>query len=337
MPLISVLMSVYKEPAPILIQAIDSILDQTLQDIEFIIVLDNPEGEQQKSVLENKQLEDGRIRLIINEENLGLAASLNKAANAAQGLYFCRMDADDISLPRRLSAQLEYLREQDMDLVGGFMNVINDNGDFLYRVDSIPTTSAQITHALAFNNCIPHPTWFGKRDVLLQKYRNIPFSEDYDFLLRAQLAGKKLGNCPHVLVNYRMTNESISRTHLYRQFLYQKLLADSYDKDAIVDIAAAEAWVEQKWNLKKAKRYDRANALFHRGYHLLTKGKTMDSLITLAQIPFTSLAYCTKIIRMLRAKNAQETPKSCSDKRVQCDLVGRTHEKQDEGARSPLP
>ena len=297
-------MSVYKEPAPILIQAIDSVLDQTFQDIEFIIVLDNPEGEQQKSVLESKQHEDGRIRLIINEENLGLAASLNKAANAAQGLYFCRMDADDISLPRRLSEQLEYLREQDMDLVGGFMNVINDNGDFLYRVDSMPTTSAQIAHALAHNNCIPHPTWFGKRDVLLQKYRDIPFSEDYDFLLRAQLAGKKLGNCPHVLVNYRMSSESVSRTHLYRQFLYQKLLARSYVKGMAVDIASAKSWTEQEWSLKKANRYSKANALFNRGYQLLSNGKTINGLITLAQIPFTSLPYCTKIFRMLRAKNA---------------------------------
>lgn len=302
MPLVSVLMSVYQEPPSVLNQAINSILNQSFQDYEFIIVLDNPNGIDQKKVLFEQSSCDARIKLIFNPQNLGLSKSLNRAASEAHGTYFCRMDADDESLPDRLETQIRHLTESELDLIGGYMNVIDEEGKLLYKVDSIPTADSSIARALVHNNCLPHPSWFGKTEVLRQAYREIPYSEDYDFLLRAQLSGRKLGNCPQIVLNYRMTNDSISRTNLFRQFLYQRYLSSCYAKGVVADPTKAADWVEEKWSPKKERRYNAANQLFNNGYSSLANKKLAGAAFDLARIPFTSLAYTTKLVRMILAR-----------------------------------
>lgn len=303
MPLISVLMSVYKEPAAILTQAINSVLVQTIKDFEYIIILDNPDGKEQRIVLEEAASNDSRIKLLFNSQNLGLAESLNKAAELATGLFFCRMDADDISRPRRFEVQLNYLKMNSLDLVGGFMDVIDEKGLFLYKADSIPVADPAITQALAFNNCLPHPTWFGRREILSLKYRQMPYTEDYDFLLRAALSGIKLGNCPEIVLSYRMSRESISRTNLYRQFLYQVFLSRSFKRGVEADVSEAEEWTTNKWKKGKAGRYAKANRLFNEGYQALACGEKRG-LVKLLSIPFISHSYCAKLLRMIRAKFA---------------------------------
>ena len=114
MPKISVLMSVYNEPVDWMRQAIESILNQTYKDFEFIIVNDNPEREENQLVLNEYRDKDSRISVLCNDQNIGLTKSLNKGLENANCEFVARMDADDIAFPDRLKLQLQYLLKQHL-------------------------------------------------------------------------------------------------------------------------------------------------------------------------------------------------------------------------------
>ena len=100
---VSVIMSTYKEPIEWIQQSVDSILNQTYKNLEFIIIVDNPEYAELVSLLNDYADSDDRISVVVNNNNIGLVKSLNKALSFCTGEYVARMDADDISLPERLS------------------------------------------------------------------------------------------------------------------------------------------------------------------------------------------------------------------------------------------
>ena len=106
MPKVSVLLSIYKEPVEKIAPAVESILQQTFRDFEFLIAIDNPENTQAITYIENLARNDNRISLFVNEKNMGLGASLNRLIEAANGAYCARMDTEDISLPTRLEKQI---------------------------------------------------------------------------------------------------------------------------------------------------------------------------------------------------------------------------------------
>src|SRR5690349_21132656 len=110
-PAISVIMPVYNS-AKFLRLAVESILDQTFKDFEFLIINDGSTDESEAILLEHAA-RDPRIVYIKNETNIGLIASLNKALSLAKGKYIARMDGDDVSLPERLAKQVSYLEENN--------------------------------------------------------------------------------------------------------------------------------------------------------------------------------------------------------------------------------
>ena len=106
---VSVIMSVYNPGDFSQVRlAVESILDQTLEDLEFLIYDDGSDQETGKLLLELAGKDD-RIRLLGGAENKGIAAGLNVCIRQSRGEYIARMDADDISLPRRLERQAEFL------------------------------------------------------------------------------------------------------------------------------------------------------------------------------------------------------------------------------------
>src|SRR5699024_5552594 len=116
--LVSVIMSVYNETETELALAIESILNQTYKDIEFIIVLDAPDNELVLKLIKKYQTSDDRIKIIINNQNQGLAKSLNTGIKSSSGEYIARMDADDISFKNRLDVQISFLEKNaDYDIV----------------------------------------------------------------------------------------------------------------------------------------------------------------------------------------------------------------------------
>ena len=115
---ITVLMSVYNTKEDYLREAIESILNQTLREFEFIIIND-ASNEQTINILD--QYNDDRIIRIDNEVNHGLTASLNKGLSVAKGEYIARMDADDISYPNRLELQYQYMQKHpNVAILGGW-------------------------------------------------------------------------------------------------------------------------------------------------------------------------------------------------------------------------
>lgn len=106
---VSVLMSVYSEPVPMLKEAIDSILNQTFQNLEFLVYLDNPDNDEIWNLLKEYKLKDDRLIIHHNEKNRFLAGTLNDELQVAKGDYIVRMDGDDISVPNRIECLVEYM------------------------------------------------------------------------------------------------------------------------------------------------------------------------------------------------------------------------------------
>src|SRR5688500_15226048 len=116
-PAISVVMSAYNSDKYIA-KAIESILNQTFKDFEFIIINDGSKDESLK-IIKRYGKKDKRIVLIDNKKNLGLIKSLNKGLKIAKGKYIARMDSDDIAMPQRFKIQLDYLdKNRNIFLVG---------------------------------------------------------------------------------------------------------------------------------------------------------------------------------------------------------------------------
>ena len=245
MCLVSVIMSTYKEEEIFLRQAIESILDQTYKDFEYIIILDNPDNDLHIKIIEEYTNIDKRIKFYINKKNIGLTASLNKGLELAKGIYICRMDADDISISNRIENQKKYLEENKYDLIGGISQMIDENGESIYSIKKVPTDINKIKKALRYNQIISHPTWFGKKEVFdkLNGYRNMPLCEDYDFTLRAVLNGYKISNINETILKYRMTSSSISRSNLYEQYLFARFITKKYSEKEIADIDKAKEYV----------------------------------------------------------------------------------------------
>jgi len=127
-PEISVLMTAYNAER-FIGEAVESVLQQTWKDFEFIIIND---GSTDRTGAIIESFDDPRIRLI-RQENMGIAASLNKGLQLARSTYIARFDADDICHPQRLEKQLTFFHEHpDHILVGSDVDVIDASGNFIY-------------------------------------------------------------------------------------------------------------------------------------------------------------------------------------------------------------
>ena len=298
---VSVIMSTYKESESFLRLSIESILDQSYRDFEFIIVLDNPENILHKKIISEYMKKDKRIRFYENKINIGLTKSLNKAISYAKGEYIARMDADDISLKKRLELQYRYLTQYNYDLIGGITQMIDEDGTTIYSIKKIPTDLKKIKKVLKYGQCIAHPTWFGKREIFneLNGYREIPLCEDYDFTLRAVMKNYKISNLNETVLKYRMTSNSISRSNLYTQFLYMKYITKNYSNGKSTLISDAHQYVKENTSDKKAKNYLKANVIFNRMLVKLEQKKLISFFKDGIQLLFTSKAYLNKVYRFI--------------------------------------
>lgn len=299
--MISVLMSTYREEAYMLKESIESILNQTYKDFELIILLDDPNNETHKKIIQEYEREDDRIHFYINEKNMGLTATLNKAIPLAQGEWIARMDADDIAYPDRFEKQLEYATKNDYDLIGGCMQMIDEDGKAIYSIQKIPTNYEKIKKGLKYGTCLAHPTWFGKKEVFLSMngYRNVPYCEDSDFILRTVLKGYRVSNVIDPVVKYRMTQSSLSRSHLYEQYLYMTQITSSYAQGKVADLDEMKEYVDSQLKESKSRKYEKANVLFNRMLKELEYKKILSFVRDGFQLLFTSKEYLNKIYRFM--------------------------------------
>ena len=181
-PKISVLMPVYNAEK-FLKEAIDSILNQTFKNFELLIINDSSVDKSKKIILSYK---DPRIRYFENKENLGVARTLNRGLKLTKGEYVARMDADDVSYPRRLEIEYnEIIKDNKVAIVASFYEVINENGKYLYKIEDA-YLAEEIYYALQFRNCLGHPTVMFNKKIILDEFNGYQNreAEDYDLWLR---------------------------------------------------------------------------------------------------------------------------------------------------------
>lgn len=299
--MISVIMSTYKEDERLLRESIESILNQTYRDFEYIIILDYPDNDVHKSVIEEYALKDDRIHFYINEKNMGLTDSLNRGLSLCHGEYIARMDADDISLTDRLERQMKYLEKNHYDLIGGITEMINENGSLLYSIKSVPTDPKKINKALRYSQCIAHPTWLGRKEVFEKNsgYRHMPLCEDYDFTLRAVLNGFVISNLNEAVLKYRMTSNSISRSNLFEQYLYMSYITNEYKNNRIASVDKAYAYVQQHLNETDSDKYLKANVIFNRMLQEMSDKQFLSFIKDGFCLLFSSKYYLNKIYRFM--------------------------------------
>ena len=299
--MISVIMSTYKEDERLLRESIESILNQTYKDFEYIIILDYPDNDVHKRVIEEYAIKDDRIHFYINEKNMGLTDSLNRGLSLCHGEYIARMDADDISLPDRLERQMKYLEKNHYDLIGGITEMINENGSLLYSIKSVPTDPKKINKALRYSQCIAHPTWLGRKEVFEKNagYRHMPLCEDYDFTLRAVLNGFVVSNLNEAVLKYRMTSNSISRSNLFEQYLYMSYITNEYKNKGIASVDKAYAYVQQHLNEKDSDKYLKANVIFNRMLQEMSDKQFLSFIKDGFCLLFSSKYYLNKIYRFV--------------------------------------
>lgn len=162
-PVVSVLMSVYKEKKEWLEESINSILNQTFENFEFIIVNDNPDGIEQKIILNNYQRLDDRIIVIQNPHNLGLTKSLNIGLKLARGRYIARMDADDISLPLRFEKQVECMdKKESIGIVGSWI----EHFGLKTMIEKKAESDYELKVDMFFSAPFDHPATMMRKSVL---------------------------------------------------------------------------------------------------------------------------------------------------------------------------
>lgn len=213
--MISVILPVYNEPLHYLSESLGSITHQTYKNLEIIVIVDNPDNEQVINFISEAAKLDSRIRLIVNEENIGLTKTLNKAIKMTSGKLIARMDADDYSFPNRLEKELQLMNKYQLDFVGANIVEIDQDGKETGIITKFPHSHKYIKTYIRYGDPMLHPTWLLKKSVYtkLNGYREIMAAEDCDFVVRAALSGFKLGVSREPLVKYRINQNSISRTN----------------------------------------------------------------------------------------------------------------------------
>jgi glycosyltransferase involved in cell wall biosynthesis len=213
-PLISVVMSVHNAQN-YLKEAVESILNQTFHDFEFIIIDDKSTDESPKIL---SSYTDTRIVIFQNNENIGLTRSLNKGILSTRGKYIARMDADDISVAARLSIQYDFLEKNPkVAACGSWVKLIGDNPSSVWKS---PCGHNQIRATLLFNSALFHPTVMMRRAMIGSTPYNDDFYCSQDFDLWVRLSNRyHIQNISRVLLHYRIHDMMIGRTHSQNQIL----------------------------------------------------------------------------------------------------------------------
>jgi glycosyltransferase involved in cell wall biosynthesis len=189
--------------------AIESVLRQTVQDWE-LIVIDDGSSDRGGTIVAG--IGDERIRLIRESSSVGLAARLNQAVDLARGEFIARMDADDICFPERLSRQVARLREDSqLDLIGCGAVVFTSGGELIGEMP-IGINHRDIVVRPFVGFPLPHPTWCGRAGWFRNnRYDSrLRYAEDQDLLLRS-FRQSRLGGLNRVLLGYRQDRVALKK------------------------------------------------------------------------------------------------------------------------------
>ena len=202
MPLVSVIMSTYNRES-MLREAIESVLNQSFNNFEFIIINDFS-NDSTVSIIES--FNDSRIRLFSNKQNCGCTFNYHNANNLSKGEYIVHIDDDDIFLSEKLQKQVDFLEQNpDIDMVGTYIETFGDGARPSWVFYSKPQ---EIDFLMNLYNPLCHSSVMYRKSFIEKHAINYDISkkcaQDYDFYKQFVLKGAKISNLPDVLVRYRM-------------------------------------------------------------------------------------------------------------------------------------
>jgi len=210
-------------------KSINSVLSQTFQDFELLIVYDD-ESKKDLEYLKSLVEKDKRIKLIINDKNLGVGESRNKAIKIANGKFIAFLDADDIWHPLKLSKQIKFMIENNFLITHTSYNIINEKNN---------KVGARLAKNLKFSDLL-RSCDVGLSTVILEKklldnlcFPNLKTKEDYVLWLQLTKKGYDFKAFDEFLTDWRLTENSLSSStfrklidgyNVYRKYLGQNIL-----------------------------------------------------------------------------------------------------------------
>ena len=211
-PLVSVIIPAYNERPDMIIDSINSILNQTYKSIELHIFDDSTKDKTREAI--DQFTSDPRVNIYRFEKRVGFIKSLNLGLETAKGTFIARMDGDDWSFPDRFEKEVAFLQShQNVMVVGGQMNIMDAEGN-ITSSRSYPTDGIKFSLFSCIRNPLAHPTIMMRREIVDKGYRydeTLKMSEDLDLWLRLMNDGYKLANIPDTVLNYRVMDNFLEK------------------------------------------------------------------------------------------------------------------------------
>lgn len=207
-PSISILMSVYREPAEAVAVAVKSVFAQTYKNYELLIALDDPQNMEAKAYLEQLATEHKNVRVFYNETNIGLGASLNRLAAEARGEFCARMDTEDTIDPEKLAKQISHFEDcSTTDILFTQWREIYDDGRTVERTPR--AAEVQYIEKYFFTKSILlHASMMIKTEILkTHPYPAIERPEDFGLYLTLMRRGYNFDLLEEVLYTYQIDTE----------------------------------------------------------------------------------------------------------------------------------
>lgn len=224
-PLVSVIMAAYNAERYIA-EAIESILSQTYSNWELIIA-DDASTDTTTDIIGRYAKQDSRIKTIRLDKNSGQAIARNKAIEKSIGKYLAILDADDISLPNRLTTQVEFLESnKNIDFVGSSADLIDKDGKIIGK-KAKSQTNEEIKFSLLLQTQFITSSVVLKKEIFMKtngfdtKYL---YAEDYDMWNKLSLQGRKCANIKEVLIQHRIQPQSVTQMSHTQQIQEQHAL-----------------------------------------------------------------------------------------------------------------
>lgn len=227
--MISVIMSVYNERMNDLKKSIDSILNQTYKKIEFIIIIDNPKNLEAIKYVKSCASNDDRVKVLINEKNIGLGRSLNKGIKLAKFDLIARMDADDISEPERFLEQISAFDDSTDALFTRF-RYIDDEDNIIRTAPIVPEDKSSIASLIPRKNIIAHSSVLFRKKTLekIGGYSDLSVLEDLELWLRMINCGYQIKGINKILLNVRLRTKSMTSSNYFKSYAAGKYIRKKY-------------------------------------------------------------------------------------------------------------
>lgn len=194
--------------------AIESILNQTYKDFEFII-LNDCSTDNTKSIAEEYAKKDQRIKVVNNTHNIKIAQTLNKGIQLSKGKYIARIDADDWSYPDRIQKQIEYMENNpETVLLSGQMETCDKELN-VKSTSKFPLNNQEIRNVLLQYNPMVSPAMMWRKDASekIGNFKTETITEDYMFILDMSTVGE-LHNLEDILLKYRVLDTSMTSSKM---------------------------------------------------------------------------------------------------------------------------